>query len=316
MDIPVRKLLNLLRDESNLEGIVTCFVQLVMTYFDCQYIYLYKIKQENKSHQFQVFDSRLDPDLELSCLSFNLIKASFRLMLKNKTYWYSDCFQLDTNERIINFLFFGYPSKSWLVCLWDDRLQNKESLEFLIRHIQHECLWLSRIEKKNEMIYRDNLTGLYNYRYFSLFFEQEVKRFTRYRRPFSLLFLDIDYFKLINDQYGHLVGSDVLCQFARVLKSLVREVDLVVRYGGDEFIVILLNANKKIAQKVSNRICLSVEKKAFIYQQLKIYLTVSIGISSYSDYGISKQQLIKTADKAMYESKKKGRNQVSYLELN
>lgn len=316
MDIPVRKLLSLLRDESNLEGIVNCFVKLLMTYFDCQYICFYKINQENESHQFQTVDFRLDPDLELSDLSFSLIKASFRLMLKNKTYWYSDCFQLETNERIINFLFFGYPSKAWFVCLWDCRLKNKENLEFLIRHIQHECLWLSRLEKKNEMIYQDNLTGLYNYRYFSLFFEQEVKRFNRYRRPFSLLFLDIDYFKLINDQYGHLVGSDVLYQFGKVLKSLVREVDLVVRYGGDEFIVILLDANKKIAQKVSSRICLGVEKKTFIYQQLKIQLTVSIGISSYSDDGVSKQQLIKTADKAMYESKKKGRNRVSYLELN
>ena len=107
------------------------------------------------------------------------------------------------------------------------------------------------------------MTGLYNDRYLSLFFDQEIKRFNRYRKPFSLLFIDIDYFKLINDQYGHLVGSKVLYLFGQALKSLVREVDLIVRYGGDEFVVLLLGTNKEIAKKVSTRICDGIKKKNF-----------------------------------------------------
>jgi diguanylate cyclase (GGDEF)-like protein len=161
------------------------------------------------------------------------------------------------------------------------------------------------------MALTDELTKLYNARFFNQFLDGEIRRCQRYESRVSLVFLDLDYFKQINDKYGHLVGSQVLIETAQVLKEGLREVDVVARYGGDEFLVILPETNIEEAGQVAERIRQAVESHRFQEEQgLDIKLTASFGVSCYPDHAKSKDELIRRADRAMYRVKRMNRNGV------
>jgi diguanylate cyclase (GGDEF)-like protein len=173
---------------------------------------------------------------------------------------------------------------------------------------------LSELEEKNrelqELAYYDPLTGLPNRRFFSehasLIFE-EVKR---YEKPLSLLVIDIDHFKKINDTYGHDVGDLVLKTFADVLRGIVRKSDICVRFGGEEFVVLLPNTNLEGARVLAERIRTTVAKNPVEHGSIVIVFTVSIGISQYRKGMQSIDELIKEADIALYSAKEGGRNRV------
>jgi GGDEF domain-containing protein len=120
-------------------------------------------------------------------------------------------------------------------------------LQFLLRQARYSLFNAEKSIKVQSLIYIDDLTKLYNARYLKVVLDRELKRSDRYDMAVSLLFLDIDYFKRVNDSYGHLVGSRVLCEFGTILSDCVRETDTVVRYGGDEFVVILVETNPEKA---------------------------------------------------------------------
>lgn len=154
------------------------------------------------------------------------------------------------------------------------------------------------IETLNDQSIKDFLTGIHNQRYFYYFLDKEIKRFDRYQKPLSLLMMDIDNFKALNDSYGHLKGDWLLRETAKVLKESIRDgIDCVARYGGDEFAVILVDADKEKAAEVINRI---LEK----YNRLDAPGTsLSIGLSQYSA-GMAANTFIRIADNMMYEEKK------------
>lgn len=150
----------------------------------------------------------------------------------------------------------------------------------------------------------DDLTGLYNVRYFQEVIESEWKRGVRYNTPFSLLFIDLDEFKVINDKYGHLTGSAIIQEIAEIIKAGVRNVDSVFRYGGDEFTVVLPNCSAKDAEIVKERIQLMIKKHKFSSSEGKSFsLTASVGIASFPTDGDRIQQLIESADRSMYQEK-------------
>jgi diguanylate cyclase (GGDEF)-like protein len=173
---------------------------------------------------------------------------------------------------------------------------------------------LSELEEKNrelqELAYYDPLTGLPNRRFFfehaSIIFE-EVKR---YEKPLSLLIMDIDHFKKINDTYGHDVGDVVLKTFADVLRGIVRKSDICARFGGEEFVVLLPNTNLEGARVLAERIRTTVAKNTVEHGSIVIVFTVSIGISQYRKGMQSIDELIKEADSALYRAKEGGRNRV------
>jgi diguanylate cyclase (GGDEF)-like protein len=173
---------------------------------------------------------------------------------------------------------------------------------------------LSELEEKNrelqELAYCDPLTGLPNRRFFfehaSLIFE-EVKR---YEKPLSLLVMDIDYFKEINDTYGHDVGDLVLKTFADVLKGIVRKSDICARFSGEEFVVLLPNTDLEGAKVLAERIRTTVAKNPVEHGSIVIIFTVSIGASQYRKGMQSIDELIKEADIALYRAKEGGRNRV------
>ncbi|HMN69248.1 MAG TPA: GGDEF domain-containing protein [Bdellovibrionales bacterium] len=163
------------------------------------------------------------------------------------------------------------------------------------------------LEAKNQS-YLDELTGLYNQRYLPMALEHEIQRSKREKSQFTLLFLDIDYFKMVNDGRGHWVGSRLLMELGKVLKSQVRSCDYTFRYGGDEFIVVLGNTSMENSKKVAERIRKAVESQSFLVDGHNINLTVSIGLAAYPDHAQSAVGLIKIADEAMYYGKRKSRN--------
>ncbi len=166
-----------------------------------------------------------------------------------------------------------------------------------------------RIADAERLSLTDELTRLHNARYLRQFLVNEIKRARRYRTKVTALFLDLDDFKHVNDLHGHLVGSHCLMEMAALLLPSVRDTDCVVRYGGDEFVVILPEAGPQDAAIVGERIRAKVERHRFTGgRRLKISLTVSIGAAVFPDNALSPHQLISSADQAMYAAKAGNKN--------
>jgi diguanylate cyclase (GGDEF)-like protein/PAS domain S-box-containing protein len=169
-----------------------------------------------------------------------------------------------------------------------------------------------RKKSEDEIRFRashDGLTGLANYREFFESLEHEVRRAERTRQPFALLLLDLDDLKSINDRFGHLTGNRALNRLARVMKEHCRGTEIAARYGGDEFAILLLDADGVRAQNVAERIgsCLRLQTDSPA-------LSVSIGFSVYPADGLSASELLETADKRLYQSKKTRNSGESRLE--
>lgn len=159
----------------------------------------------------------------------------------------------------------------------------------------------------------DDLTNVFNYRYLNNILDRELVRAQRLNSSMSVLFLDLDSFKEVNDKHGHLLGSKILVELAGLLKGAVRKVDAVARYGGDEYIVVLTDTNSKGAMIVAERIRQMVEDYTFTESEgFPIKLTVSIGVASYPEHGVSKVDLLHLADEAMYKGKF-GRKNIVYV---
>ncbi len=160
----------------------------------------------------------------------------------------------------------------------------------------------------NELVITDDLTGLYNSRQFGNLIESEVKRSGRYGEPFSLIFLDLDHFKGINDTYGHLVGSRMLGEFGMLVGKHVRSSDMAARYGGDEFAIILPQTGKEQAVRMADNLLKAMKETRFVSDEdTPIALTASFGVATFPDDADSRAGLIKAADSAMYDAKAGGR---------
>lgn len=157
----------------------------------------------------------------------------------------------------------------------------------------------------------DELTGLYNRRYFTERFEEEINRAKRYNYPVSCLMIDIDFFKNVNDTYGHLAGDQVLAELALIVKDSTRVVDFVCRFGGEEFVVLLPQTGISGALVVAEKMRRNVEQHGFPVDGRTIPVSVSIGVAVLDTENPGTfEELIRQADEAMYAAKKSGRNQV------
>ncbi|MDP3786400.1 MAG: diguanylate cyclase [Candidatus Omnitrophota bacterium] len=165
-------------------------------------------------------------------------------------------------------------------------------------------------KKIKELSITDGLTGLYVYRYFNDMLDKEILRSARYQQPFSLIMLDLDGFKEVNDNFGHLQGDTVLREVAQILKRVCREVDIVARYGGEEFTVILPATDMEGAYILADRIRMVIKNYAFGTKDNIISLTASMGVASYPESASTKIDLIKQVDRALYKVKADGRNGV------
>jgi len=184
------------------------------------------------------------------------------------------------------------------------RLENVE----LIQEIEERTRIQAELER---LITMDPLTGLFNRRHFFELTQREMDRSRRYHRPLSIIMVDIDEFKKVNDAHGHLVGDRVLVEAARRIQKALRRVDQACRYGGEEFAILLPETNQIQAEMVAERLRRTIGKQPAIAGDLNITITVSAGVASYEQDGtLSVDTLLDRADQAMYLAKQSGRDRV------
>ena len=174
------------------------------------------------------------------------------------------------------------------------------------------ALTRARLYRQMELLaITDGLTQLINHKHFQKALEKEIERSKRYKRPVSLLILDIDHFKSVNDNYGHPTGDLVLREIAQSIRDMLRANDIAARYGGEEFAVIIPENDEKGALMTAERIRKIVEQKEIRSGNEQVRVTISVGCASYPNLATTQKDLINHADKALYYSKKTGRNRVS-----
>ena len=205
--------------------------------------------------------------------------------------------------------FFG-----WVLYFEDitSRKETEKKMQEMNQELEHQLKEIRELEDQlREQANRDSLTGVYNRGYLDETLKREVARAARYHYPLSVIMLDIDHFKMINDTYGHKVGDDVIVALGKLLERETREEDCVSRYGGDEFVLIMPEMSRKDA----------FERAEFWREECKglkvrkskqiIRFTVSAGIASYPENGTNNESLLSTADQALYKAKQLGRDRTS-----
>lgn len=166
-------------------------------------------------------------------------------------------------------------------------------------------------QRIQELTITDDLTCLFNVRHLHTLLEGEILRASRYRKKFSMVFLDLDHFKEVNDTHGHIHGSQLLRETADVIQENIRTVDYAARYGGDEFIILLPETDKDETIQIAERLRASIEGNAFLQDKgLNVHFTASFGVATFPDDAQSKDDLIRMADEAMYKVKNSTRNRV------
>lgn len=179
-------------------------------------------------------------------------------------------------------------------------------LEGLVQALASQAAVAIRNARLEELSFKDPLTGVYNRRYFALRMEEEARRHARFGEPLSLVLLDLDRFKSINDEMGHRAGDHTLHEAAQLIVASSRSFSVVTRYGGDEFAVLLVNTPKSGAVKYAQRIKGVVERHRFVHGPL----TVSVGIAALPEDVTTADDLVPAADRALYCAKRSGRNLV------
>lgn len=194
------------------------------------------------------------------------------------------------------------PKYYWVEALVEPLLDDEGERCGYIQ-IRQDITHQKRLE---ELWMTDHLTGLHNRQSVDQLWEREILRSTRYGDIFSVLLIDIDLFKRVNDEYGHLVGDEILFQFAQLLKQVSRDTDHIGRWGGEEFIVLIPNTNLSSAVLMAEKLRETIEQFKF---STVGSLTASIGLATYRN-GMSQEELFRVADRALYQAKARGRNRV------
>lgn len=190
-------------------------------------------------------------------------------------------------------------------------VQTSDAAAFLAKHLGLALRNLGRFAAVEDLAYIDDLTRLYNSRYLDLVLDREIRNAQQLQTPFSLLLLDLDYLKSVNDVHGHSVGSKLLVEVAKVIQGCIRDTDVAVRWGGDEYVLLLRGTDSGGALKVAERIRRTVEAHHFLARErLTIAITTCIGVASFPEHAHDKASLFDMADRAMYRGKKGTRNVV------
>lgn len=188
-----------------------------------------------------------------------------------------------------------------------NRKSFKSGFTKLKQELQEATRYSEKLEKK---LVQDQLTGAFNRRAYDKKIVDEMERFLRYGTPFSLLLLDADKFKNINDRYGHAIGDRCLQEIIKRSMPLLRKNDMLARYGGEEFVVVMPSTEADGARQAAEKIRQTIEKIEFIYKKETVKVTVSIGVTCVKEGDQKHEQIFERADMAVYKAKENGRNQV------
>jgi diguanylate cyclase (GGDEF)-like protein len=190
----------------------------------------------------------------------------------------------------------------------------QEDLDSLLTLVEPCAIALENamlFQRAEQLTITDDLTQLFNSRYLTLYLSRELKRCRRHNVPLSLIFLDLDGFKSVNDCHGHLAGSSTLGEVGTLLAGCVRESDILARYGGDEFVVVLPDTPTAGALVIAERIRRTIEAHSFLSaQSLAVHISASFGIASFPEHAATPEGLIQKADQAMYRVKEATKNAI------
>ena len=202
----------------------------------------------------------------------------------------------------------------WIWIVWP---LTASLLVFVISYIVKYLIKSRDLEYTYKLATTDGLTELHNHRYFQERMVDSIAISDRYNKSFSLIMIDIDFFKKFNDTYGHQAGDAVLKNVAATLKKSVRNTDIVCRYGGEEMTIILRDISHEDALKMAQKVCNTIAEKKFqLTPELQCHVTISLGVATYPENGSTPTELIEYADQQLYKAKENGRNQVGNLAQN
>jgi diguanylate cyclase (GGDEF)-like protein len=229
---------------------------------------------------------------------------------------------LDTDINYVCIPFTINHDISLTVSMTSDKMEEVELMKKNILSIKHyleaaKPVIESQIlmEKLKDTSLRDGMTGLYNRRFLDEFIDKIMSQASRSKDTYAVLMLDVDFFKMVNDTYGHDIGDKVIVALAKVLKNNIREADLAIRYGGEEFLVMLHNATEEGAISIANKIHSEFAKLSFdVGNGEPLRKTISIGVAKFPTDGDTIWKCIKYADTALYEAKNTGRNKIVEFE--
>lgn len=190
----------------------------------------------------------------------------------------------------------------------------KKDKELMLQLIDQAAIAIERsnlYQGMANLAITDDLTKLFNIRYLYRALNSEVKRSRRYSSSFSVIFLDLDSFKLVNDRHGHLSGSKTLTEVAGLLISALRDVDIIARYGGDEFVIVLPHTSVETALRIAERLQEDINNHLFLREDgISLRVTASFGIAGYPDHAKDEIELLRLSDQAMYMAKSLGKNRI------
>jgi diguanylate cyclase (GGDEF)-like protein len=216
-------------------------------------------------------------------------------------------------ERALVIPISGRDTESGVLWVLEDgrpfETEELERARFIAGHAELALNNAERYSHAKERAFFDDVTEVYNARYLLQALEHETRRAERYGKHLSVLFLDLDRFKLVNDRFGHLVGSQTLRRLSQVLQQCIRQVDTLARYGGDEFTILLVDSDLDVGLTIAERIRRTVAETLFEgVRDAPVRLTISIGVSAFPQHGTRGEVLLDMSDKAMYRAKSLGRN--------
>tara|TARA_Y100000780_G_scaffold232595_1_gene268827 strand:+ start:132322 stop:133656 length:1335 start_codon:yes stop_codon:yes gene_type:complete len=207
--------------------------------------------------------------------------------------------------------------ETWCVCKMKSSNKDFVLNNLFFRHLENALIYRKNSERMigfQDLANKDEVTGLFNQRKLAADLERAIEEHKANDQTFCIMFIDVDHFKKVNDNFGHVVGSQMLSEIAEELREVLRSSDKIYRYGGDEFVVIMPEASIKTVHRVALRVNESVKKKNFnIGQAVDYKLGLSIGIAEYPSDAQTAKEIIEFADKMMYVSKKTGRGRVYHV---
>jgi len=229
----------------------------------------------------------------------------------------SSCIDIESTPFCAYPIYLRDDRYDWLVVGGD--LDNKAEIfsDYFFKYIENVNLYRNNKEDAETLkvlATTDDVTGLYNQRKLTEDLEEAVKWHEKEHETFSIMFIDVDHFKSVNDDYGHIIGSKLLLDLGKALQLILRQTDHIYRYGGDEFVVIMPNVKTSIVHEVATRILGQLNNHFFDIDNGETYkMSLSIGIAEYPTDAKSAMEIIKFADEMMYKSKKSGRGKVFHV---
>lgn len=208
-------------------------------------------------------------------------------------------------------------NQSWIIATITNQRYNYFFSETLFKYIENTLIYRKNLDK--QMSFKllsdiDDVTGLFNQRKLFSDLEELIIKHDKNDTNFAIMFIDVDHFKKVNDNFGHIVGSKILVDIGNELKEQLRDSDLIYRYGGDEFVVVMPQINRSIVHNVAKRVLDSIKEKDFYIEENKNYnLTISIGLAEYPIDALTVKDIIRFADEMMYISKNTGRGKIFHI---